>query len=95
MKLNAPLSLSFEPKAVPAGRWWLGWLQLLCAWLLCMLLCANVALVLTKGWPQDEAVPHAKTASGCAPAEATARPGARESQTVPQKPGRAPRCGGA
>jgi hypothetical protein len=95
MKLNMPLSLSFEPKAVPAGRWWLGWLQLLCAWLLCMLLCANVALVLTKGWPQDEAAPQAKTSSACALAETTARPGASGGQTVPQKPVRTPRCGGA
>jgi len=94
MKLNVPLSLSFEAKA-PPGRWWLGWLQLLCAWLLCMLLCANVALVLTKGWPQDEATPQAKTSAGCAPGETMARPGARGGQTVPQKPGQTSRCGGA
>ncbi|EJL69057.1 hypothetical protein ACCC97_25030 [Variovorax sp. Varisp85] len=30
----------------PMRRWWLGWAQLLCAWVLCMLLCANIALVL-------------------------------------------------
>ena len=83
MKLNAPLSLSFEPKAVLAGRWWLGWLQLFCAWLLCMLLCANVALVLTKGWPQDETRPQAKAQGDCAPTEVVA------------KPRRTHRCGGA
>lgn len=34
-------------------RWWLGWLQLLCAWVLCMLLCANIALVLAQGLPEE------------------------------------------
>ena len=84
MKSNASLPLSFGPKPTqPAARWWLAWLQLLFAWLLCMLLCANVALVLTKGWPQDEVRPQAKTQADCMHAEAAA------------KPRRTPRCGGA
>ena len=83
MKSNASLPLSFGPKPTPPARWWLAWLQLLCAWLLCMLLCANVALVLTKGWPQDETRPQAKAQGDCAPTEVVA------------KPRRTPRCGGA
>ncbi|BEP60149.1 hypothetical protein GmRootV213_07030 [Variovorax sp. V213] len=95
MKLNAPLPLFFEPKAAPPGRWWLGWLQLLCAWLLCMLLCANVALVLAKGWPLDEARPQAKAPAGCAHAEAIAEQAAGSSEASAAKLRRAPRCSGA
>ncbi|MDQ0589267.1 hypothetical protein [Variovorax paradoxus] len=54
MKLNAHPSLPHQRQAAPQRRWWLGWLQLLCAWLLCMLLCANVALALAEGLPQDQ-----------------------------------------
>ncbi len=90
MKLNAPLPLSFKPRAAPQGRWWLAWLQLLCAWLVCMLLCANVALVLTKGWPQDEGKPAAKTAVGCVPAE----PGPRARVAASPKPAHPTQCAG-
>jgi hypothetical protein len=43
----------YERRVEPSRRWWLGWLQLLCAWVLCMLLCANIALVLAKGLPEE------------------------------------------
>ena len=70
MKFSAYQPLHYQPaEAATARRWWLGWLQLLGAWLLCMLLCANVALVLTKGLPDDEARPAARKATGCVHAE--------------------------
>jgi hypothetical protein len=66
MRWNALLQPSFEHEAATQStlrqqlhqqqqqqqqnRWWLGWLQLLCAWVLCMLLCANIALVLRTGF---------------------------------------------
>jgi hypothetical protein len=50
--VRSPLASSFEDEA-PQRRWWLGWLQLLCAWVLCMLLCANIALVLAQGLPEE------------------------------------------
>ncbi|WP_093246795.1 hypothetical protein [Variovorax sp. VaC1] len=54
MRWNALLHSPFEREAPPPQRrWWLGWLQLLCAWVLCMLLCANIALVLAQGLPQE------------------------------------------
>ena len=57
MRLNALLHSAFgyeaPVKRQPVARhWWLGWLQLLCAWVLCMLLCANIALVLAQGLPE-------------------------------------------
>lgn len=48
MKLNLSLPLSRPHLPASPRRWWLGWVQLLCAWLLCMLLCANVALALAQ-----------------------------------------------
>lgn len=70
MKLNMPLLLSRDPAASPR-RWWLGWVQLLCAWLLCMLLCANVALALAKGAGADAEVrPVARKPVDCAPVAA-------------------------
>jgi hypothetical protein len=85
MKLSAYLSLPYQRRmaqTAPARRWWLGWLQLLGAWLLCMLLCANIALVLAKGLPMDEARPAARKATGCVLAE----PLRKDAQT--------PRCAG-
>lgn len=54
MRWTALLQSPFEHEAPPPQRrWWLGWLQLLCAWVLCMLLCANIALVLAQGLPEE------------------------------------------
>ncbi|WP_261803552.1 hypothetical protein [Variovorax sp. PAMC26660] len=56
MRWNALLHSPFEREAQlqpQQRRWWLGWLQLFCAWVLCMLLCANIALVLAQGLPHE------------------------------------------
>ncbi|CAA2108421.1 hypothetical protein [Variovorax paradoxus] len=57
MRTNVTMPMPFDCEAAactrqPARRWWLGWMQLLCAWVLCMLLCANIALVLAQGLPE-------------------------------------------
>ena len=46
MRWNALIHMPYERDVEAPRRWWLGWLQLLFAWVLCMLLCANIALVL-------------------------------------------------
>ena len=96
MKPNAHLFLPLLQReaAPPPRRWWLGWLQLLCAWLLCMLLCANVALVLAKGSSPDEGPAVAKKPVDCTmPAEAVAGSGRGES--VSRTLRRIPRCSGS
>jgi hypothetical protein len=50
----------------PARRWWLGWLQLLFAWVVCMLLCANIALVFAEGLPQAKHAARSGKPVGCA-----------------------------
>jgi hypothetical protein len=50
--LHAADAFTEREVAPSANAWWLGWLKLLCAWLLCMLLCANVALVLERKLPE-------------------------------------------
>ena len=78
--------------AAPARRWWLGWLQLLGAWLLCMLLCANVALALAKGLPTDEARPAARKTSGCLQAERGNKAVARPDGLAVKEYTRTPHC---
>lgn len=48
------------------NRWWLGWLQLLFAWVLCMLLCANIALAFAEGLPQSTKAVKSGKPVGCA-----------------------------
>ncbi|AGU51702.1 hypothetical protein VAPA_1c46340 [Variovorax paradoxus B4] len=93
MKLNVHPSLPYQRRAAPQRRWWLGWLQLLCAWLLCMLLCANVALALAQGLPKQEATPvAARKAVDCSlPVEAAAAHAESVSHTLR----RMSRCSGA
>ena len=75
MKPSLSLPLPTDASPALARRWWVGWFQLLCAWLLCMLLCANVALVLAKDQPREESErPVARKPVDCAPAGGTAAP---------------------
>ena len=94
IKLNAQTSLPYQRQAAPQRRWWLGWLQLLCAWLLCMLLCANVALVLAQGLPKDEAAPVvARKAADCSlPVGARVEAAAADAESVSHTLRRMSRC---
>ena len=94
MKLNAQVFLPYQRQAAPQRRWWLGWLQLFCAWLLCMLLCANVALVLAQGLPAQEAAPvAARKAVDCSLAvEATGGAAPAPAETVSHTLRRMSRC---
>ncbi|MCR8957104.1 hypothetical protein M0765_004925 [Variovorax sp. S2] len=96
MKFSAYLPLPVQrypaEAAAPARRWWLGWLQLLGAWLLCMLLCANVALALAKGLPTDEARPAARKTSGCLQAERGNKAVAKPDGLAVKEYTRTPRC---
>lgn len=97
MKLNAQASLPYQRQAGPQRRWWLGWLQLFCAWLLCMLLCANVALVLAQGLPKHEAAPAAaRKAVDCGlPVEVSGEAAAVPAESVSRTLRRMSRCSGA
>ena len=71
MRFNALLHSAFGYEAPatrqqPARRWWLGWLQLLCAWVLCMLLCANIALVFAQDLSGRKGEVSAGRPAGCA-----------------------------
>ncbi|WPH13318.1 hypothetical protein [Variovorax paradoxus] len=94
IKLNAQASLPYQRQAAPQRRWWLGWLQLFCAWLLCMLLCANVALVLAQGLPKHEAAPvAARKAVDCSLAvEAAGEAAPAPAETVSHTLRRMSRC---
>ncbi|MEJ1170907.1 hypothetical protein [Variovorax sp. CCNWLW235] len=98
MKSSAYLPLPVQrypaEAAAPARRWWLGWLQLLGAWLVCMLLCANIALVLAKGLPMDDARPVGRKHAGCVAAEGMLKPVAALDGKATQEAARAPRCRG-
>ena len=98
MKFGAYLPLPVQrypaEAAAPARRWWLGWLQLLGAWLLCMLLCANIALVLAKGLPMEDARPAARKPAGCVAAERVLKPVAAVDAPATQEAARALRCRG-
>ena len=80
MRLNALLHSAFGYEAPitrprPARRWWLGWLQLLCAWVLCMLLCANIALVFALDLSGQKGEAWAGRPAGCAVTGSAAQPG--------------------
>jgi hypothetical protein len=105
MRWNALLQPSFEHEAAAQStlrqqlhqqqqqqqqnRWWLGWLQLLCAWVVCMLLCANIALVFAEGLPQQHRKKNAVTSGkpvGCAVTGSPAQHGpARVERAGPSK----------
>lgn len=93
MRWNTLTHMPYEQRDVEAPRrWWLGWLQLLFAWVLCMLLCANIALVLAEGLPAVRGEATVDRQPACAAAATIAPRDARhEKQAGPTK-GRAPRC---
>jgi len=79
MRLNALLHTAFgyeaPVKRQPVARhWWLGWLQLLCAWVLCMLLCANIALVFAQDLSGRTGEARAGRPAGCAVTGSAAQP---------------------
>jgi hypothetical protein len=78
MRWNVLANSTFEHEVPlrrqPLRRWWLGWLQLLCAWVLCMLLCANIALVFAEGLPQSNREAKAGSPAGCAVKGSAAQP---------------------
>ncbi|MDR6523550.1 MULTISPECIES: hypothetical protein [Variovorax] len=79
MRFNALLHSAFGYEAPatrqqPARRWWLGWLQLLCAWVLCMLLCANIALVFAQDLSGRKGEVSAGRPAGCAVTGSAAQP---------------------
>jgi len=99
MKFNAYLHASlplpsqrYPGKAASTRRWWLGWLQLLCAWLLCVLLCANVALVLAKELPGNEVRSAARKPVDCALAQGTPKPVVNHGAPARQERARTSRC---
>lgn len=89
---NALIHIPHERNPAPPRRWWLGWLQLLCAWVVCMLLCANLALALAKGLPEARSESTAYRQAACAAAEtASQRDANPERQADPAK-GHTRRC---
>lgn len=87
MRWNALLHSPYEHEASAAPRrWWLGWLQLLCAWVLCMLLCANIALVFAEGLPYQAKAARSGSPAGCAVTGSAAQPGPEQSvKAIPSK----------
>ncbi len=80
---TAPVQSShaaLQPALQPARRWWLGWLQLLCAWVLCMLLCANIALVFAEGLSQGTSHARSGKAVGCAATGSPAHAGPQRAE---------------
>lgn len=100
MRWNALLHPSFEHEAagpVQASqhtprRWWLGWVQLLCAWVLCVVLCANIALVFAEGLPQWGSPIHSGKAAGCAVTGSHAHTGPQRAERADPVKGQTPAC---
>lgn len=92
MRWNALLHMPYEPTVEQPRRWWLGWLQLLCAWVLCMLLCANIALVLAEGLPAVRGEATVDRHAGCTAAAIAAPADAKHARQVDPTKGRAPAC---
>ena len=65
-RLDALLHLPAQQEAAPARRWWTRWAQLLCAWVVCMLLCVNVAILLDRGFFGDDEPAQARRTVACA-----------------------------
>ncbi|MEZ2298031.1 hypothetical protein [Variovorax sp. RCC_210] len=80
---------SLQPSA---RRWWLGWLQLLFAWVVCMLLCANIALAFAEGLPQVKQASRSGKAVGCAATGSPAPHGPQRVERAGPVKGQTPVC---
>jgi len=89
---DALIHMPRERNVEPPRRWWLGWLQLLCAWVVCMLLCANLALVLAKGLPEARSESTASRPATCAAADTASRRDANHERQADPAKGRIRRC---
>lgn len=97
MRWNALVHIPYESERdVPPRRWWLGWLQLLCAWVLLMLLCANIALAFADNLPspssRSAARTHAHQTMNCTLGESAALQGTHSAQATGPAQVRAHRC---
>ena len=92
MRWNALIHMPYERNVEPPRRWWLGWLQLLFAWVLCMLLCANIALVLAEGLPGARGEATIDRQAGCTAAQTMVQRNSKHETQVDPTKGRAPRC---
>lgn len=96
MRWNALIHMPYERDVEAPRRWWLGWLQLLFAWVLCMLLCANIALVLAEGLPAVRGEATVDRQAGCTAAQTSslrkAEQETRHEQRVDSTKASVPRC---
>lgn len=97
MRWNALVHIPYESeREAPPRRWWLGWLQLLCAWVLLMLLCANIALAFADNlpFPSGRSATHSSTqrTMNCTLRESTAPQGTHDAQAAGPAQVRAHRC---
>ncbi|KQX88968.1 hypothetical protein [Variovorax sp. Root473] len=97
MRWNALVHIPYEAeREVPPRRWWLGWLQLLCAWVLLMLLCANIALAFADNLPSPSGRGAARTYAhqtmNCTPSESATLQGTHAAQATGPAQVRAHRC---
>ncbi|MBJ2157090.1 hypothetical protein JC881_15000 [Variovorax sp. IB41] len=92
MRWNALIHMPYERDVEAPRRWWLGWLQLLFAWVLCMLLCANIALVLAEGLPAVRGEATVDRQAGCTTAQTTFQRDMGTERQVEAAKARAPRC---
>ncbi|MDP9892531.1 hypothetical protein J2W32_001025 [Variovorax boronicumulans] len=88
--------MPYERDVEAPRRWWLGWLQLLFAWVLCMLLCANIALVLAEGLPAVRGEATVDRQAGCTATQTSslrkAEQETRHEQRVDSTKASVPRC---
>ncbi|WPG36919.1 hypothetical protein [Variovorax sp. EBFNA2] len=97
MRWNALVHIPYESeREVPPRRWWLGWLQLLCAWVLLMLLCANIALAFADNLPSPSGRSATRTyahpAVNCTSRDSAALQGTHGAQAAGPAQVRAHRC---
>lgn len=92
MRWNALIHMPYEREPEAPRRWWLGWLQLLFAWVVCMLLCANIALVLAEGLPAVRGAATVDRQAGCTAAESTWKRDAKNDRQADAAKVRSPRC---